>query len=96
MATFELRIDSENAAFHDDGGLYEVARLLRQAADRVEAGHDCGRCIDVNGNGVGSWDYEPTPVTDYRCDDCGTLSIEEAEGQTCRECGRGIITEETT
>jgi DNA-directed RNA polymerase subunit RPC12/RpoP len=33
----------------------------------------------------------PSEAAGYGCLDCGTQSIEEAEGQTCRTCGRGII-----
>lgn len=88
---FYLRIDSENAAFTGSEGAAEVARLLRQTAERVENGHDCGRLTDYNGNGVGLWDAEAT--AEYRCADCGDLSAEEYEDTTCRECGRGTIEE---
>jgi len=59
MAEFNMKIRSDNAAFSDGGGP-EVARLLRQTADRIEAGHDYGRLMDYNGNGVGEWDFEQT------------------------------------
>jgi tRNA(Ile2) C34 agmatinyltransferase TiaS len=88
---FTFTIECENSAFSGLQGFGEVARLLRQTADRVEQGQDCGRLTESNGNGCGSWDLEPTE--EYRCDDCGTLSTEEHEGQVCRECCRGIISE---
>ena len=89
----QVNIDSENAAFEGDNGRPEVARLLRQAADRIEAGDDIGRLHDINGNGCGRFDCEPGEV--WRCDDCGQLSIEECEGQVCNDCGRGMISEGT-
>jgi len=88
-----VEIGSDNAAFEGDNGRPEVARLLRQAADRIEAGDDIGRSHDINGNGCGRFDCDPGEV--WRCDDCGAMSIEEAEGQTCNECGRGTISEGT-
>ena len=94
MARLKIDLDSTNAALCEAGGQYEVARLLRQTAERIEAGADCGLLTDYNGNRVGRWEFEPT-VTEYACADCGTEAIEEAEGQTCRECGRGIIEEVT-
>jgi hypothetical protein len=51
---FVLKIDTGNAAFEDDPN-YELARILRAVADKVENGHADGRCYDINGNKVGSW-----------------------------------------
>lgn len=88
---FLLTIDSENAAFSGPEGAAEVARLLRQTADKVEQGGDGGPLMDYNGNKCGTWDAEPSE--EYRCNDCGTLAGEADDGTTCRECGRGIIEE---
>ena len=55
---FDFRIDSENAAFSGGEGAGEVARLLRQTAERLEQGQECGRLTDYNGNGCGTWDAE--------------------------------------
>lgn len=53
---FKLTIDTDNAAFDD--GPDELARLLREVADEVEAPHGHTRSIlDVNGNRVGSWKW---------------------------------------
>lgn len=56
---FTLEIDCGNAAF--DGELErdtEVARILRLAAERIEAGAgDKGRLLDINGNIVGKWEF---------------------------------------
>lgn len=90
-----ITIDCRNEAMTGPGAVFEVGRLLRQTADRIEAGQDYGRLTEFNGNGCGNWDLE-AEATRYACEDCGTDSIEEAEGQTCRECGRGVIGEVTT
>ncbi len=53
----EIKISTANAAFDvDNGGVgYECARILRKIAERLEAGHTAGRCMDTNGNAVGEW-----------------------------------------
>ena len=56
----EFSIDCNNAAFSDEGGIFEAARLLRQTADRIEAGQDYGRLTEYNGNGCGNWSIEET------------------------------------
>jgi hypothetical protein len=58
-----LCITTENAAFCDadtgeesqEASNLECARILRDIANKLEAGQDCGSCRDVNGNKVGSW-----------------------------------------
>lgn len=55
---FKLEIDTGNAAFDNDGDgdrHGEVARILRELADRIEAGNRNGQIYDVNGNHVGSF-----------------------------------------
>jgi hypothetical protein len=53
---FEVQIATDNAAFEEGCG-YEVARILRELADRVEESElrngDLLRLRDVNGNRVG-------------------------------------------
>lgn len=57
MAGFELHMDTDNAAFENDREA-EVARILRWTADRLEHGVvSVGRCIDANGNTVGSFRF---------------------------------------
>lgn len=56
--TFKLHIDTGNAAFNDDAGgaAAEVARILRDVADRIENNDDLPSyrgLHDVNGNRVG-------------------------------------------
>ena len=57
---FRLEIKTANAAFDPDP-CGEIARLLRDAADRIERGFLGGTLdplIDVNGNRVGSYVLE--------------------------------------
>ncbi len=58
MTTFKLTLEMNNAAFVDAGEAIELARILRELADRIEQdGLDSGEPIrlrDVNGNTVGS------------------------------------------
>ncbi len=52
--SFRLDIETNNAVFAEQPGI-ECARLLRQAAENVEAGALCENLSDVNGNSVGFW-----------------------------------------
>lgn len=47
-----------NAAFEEPDDVYEIARILRDIADKIENGRTEGSCIDYNGNGVGAWFYK--------------------------------------
>ena len=53
MATLTITIDTGNAAF-SEGESIEVARILRQYADKID-GEYVKECVlmDVNGNHVG-------------------------------------------
>jgi hypothetical protein len=51
---FTLDITLDNAAFEDDPCM-EIARILRETADKVERGKHDGRTMDYNGNGVGKY-----------------------------------------
>ena len=53
-SNFTLNIDCENLAFEDDAAP-ELARLLREIADRIESGSMAGNIRDINGNRVGSF-----------------------------------------
>ena len=55
-----LEIKTDNAAFSEDEvltieGRYEVARLLRDVAMKIENFHESGKIMDVNGNRCGEW-----------------------------------------
>jgi hypothetical protein len=56
MAEFKIKIECDNAAFENDP-LAEVARILREAADKLEQGQDGFKLRDINGNTVGSADF---------------------------------------
>ena len=58
MSRFTMTIDTDNDAFAEDPQA-EVARILRRVARTVVAGSDGGRCMDINGNAVGSWEFTP-------------------------------------
>ena len=51
---FTLTFSTSNAAF-DPEPASEVARLLRQVAEKVEDGDKTGRVHDLNGNLVGAF-----------------------------------------
>lgn len=53
---FQCEIRTDNAAFEDDA--YEVARMLRAIADKLDAGTRGGPLHDANGNRVGRFDLE--------------------------------------
>lgn len=53
MQRFLVSIKTEHDAFAGDQFEPEIARILRQIADRLEAGHRaCGSVQDANGNRV--------------------------------------------
>ena len=50
---FLLEVECGNAAF--TGYAHELPRIMRQAAERIEAGVEQGKCYDWNGNVVGQF-----------------------------------------
>lgn len=56
MLKFTLTVDCDNSAFDEDENR-EVARLLREAATKFEAGRDNGALLDENGNTVGQFGF---------------------------------------
>lgn len=64
MASFTLTFNIDNDAFQiGDGGQgghdgQEIARILRESAERIERGEDHGAVRDINGNRVGSFGVE--------------------------------------
>ena len=50
---FLLEVECGNAAFIDYA--HELPRIMRQAAERIEAGVEQGKCYDWNGNVVGQF-----------------------------------------
>jgi hypothetical protein len=60
---FTMRVETGNAAFQDDtpdGERFfpgpELARILRDIAERVNDGQTHRAVYDINGNRVGSWE----------------------------------------
>jgi len=53
---FSLKIDMDNAAFHD-GSEYsnELIRLIEVVQSRIKLGLDAGNLRDINGNHIGCW-----------------------------------------
>ena len=50
-----IYMETDNAAFQDEGDATEVARILRKLADRIESGGLGDFALkDINGNTVGS------------------------------------------
>jgi hypothetical protein len=54
---FTLSIATDNTAFREtpDDAAREVARILRETAERLERGKREGRVSDANGNTVGEF-----------------------------------------
>ena len=52
---FTVKIDTDNAAFEDSDA--EVGRILGEVVKMLENGRRSGRCIDINGNKVGTWGF---------------------------------------
>ena len=60
MSHIEIKIETDNSAFVDQGGIgHEVARILRQLANNIEFGAEDTSIglLDVNGNRVGSYHH---------------------------------------
>lgn len=57
----KIEFTTGNAAFRtEDERLdeYEVARILKDIAEKIESGATYGAIIDYNGNKVGSWSID--------------------------------------
>ena len=61
---FKIAFDTDNAAFEDDNGPHEIARVLRRIADDFEAGRNGklpdgipASIRDINGNCIGEWKW---------------------------------------
>lgn len=61
LSEFTLNINTDNDAFDEDYGPLEIARLLRQTADRIENGDwypgHTRSILDINGNRVGGFKW---------------------------------------
>ena len=59
-----IEIETGNAAFADGNEAAELARILREAAQRIEHGCTGFPLRDNNGNRVGYCEYEPSEYDD--------------------------------
>lgn len=57
MERITITISTGNSAFEDNKE-YEVARILRGLADKIEDGREPSKLMDVNGNSAGKVVYE--------------------------------------
>ena len=55
---FKLKFRMGNSAFDDGNKEYEVARILKEIAEKVENGRTEGSIMDYNGNNIGEWIIE--------------------------------------
>ena len=54
-----IEIETGNEAFADGNEAAELARILREAARKIQRGHTEFKLRDSNGNHVGYCEYEP-------------------------------------
>ena len=54
--TINITIETENAAFEDISERPEVARILRELADKIETYRNPSVIMDINGNRCGSFE----------------------------------------
>ncbi len=48
-----IKINTDNAAFEDAS---EVSRIIDSVAKKIRNGKNYGKCMDINGNSVGTWE----------------------------------------
>ena len=59
-----IEIETGNEAFADGNEAAELARILREAARKIDNGHTEFKLHDYNGNRVGYCEYEPGEYDD--------------------------------
>jgi len=52
---FTATIKTGNAAFQDGNLDNEVERIIKRIEERLDDGETSGKCMDLNGNSVGTW-----------------------------------------
>lgn len=65
---FTLKMSTSSAAFHNEDSKEldqlaerdEVRRILSKVSNAIDDGKSFGKCLDYNGNVVGSWALETT------------------------------------
>jgi len=58
MEKVTIEINASNDAFKETSENEEFARILRGMADKLEMGINSRKLMDINGNKVGSVEYE--------------------------------------
>jgi hypothetical protein len=61
---FQLSFTLGNDAFAGDDRADGIAHVLRQVTHQVGAGYIGGPVLDVNGNRIGNWNYDPVGADD--------------------------------
>lgn len=54
---FKMELDTSNDAFEGNNGKAEMARILRETAERIESGALQDYIRDVNGNRTGHFSF---------------------------------------
>lgn len=76
---FTLNIDTDNAAFQDGDGNAEIARILRDLAERFDISGrttDNGTVRDTNGNTVGAYVVDMADgIGAIDCANCGHVTV---------------------
>jgi hypothetical protein len=52
---FRIEFETDNAAFGEVLD-YEVSRILKEIAGKIEGGRAGGSVLDINGNVIGEWE----------------------------------------
>jgi len=56
MSYVDIKIETDNAAFEEDSGSHEIARILHKLADQlIREETDYASLMDINGNKVGEY-----------------------------------------
>ena len=53
----KIEIKTSNEAFQDGNFNYELAKILKELADKIENGYEPEKIMDSNGNTVGKIKY---------------------------------------
>lgn len=77
--SFRLTVRTNNTAFRDGAGNSEVARILRDAAERIEKGADVGGLLDAKGNTVGEFKFSRPRSIGTKKDPSTARTVENAD-----------------
>lgn len=88
MNSFKLSIDLGNDGMRTQHDVAEALIGIAKRMRRSEADepHDAGRVYDINGNSVGSWqyDHEPDDEPEDLADECSRCGA--APHEPCQDC----------